>query len=120
MGNRLIFLYLVVCDGSRKSFFLIGLVRAAKRFQEIAPPYRPYPKPTQVVSESIPRRLREVSGRNSANCLRTFGRRRPHVKATFHGGHRPGGSDCLTKTQDSAKSASRRRIGSDACPVPEG
>ena len=49
MGNRLIFLYLVVCDGSRKSFFLIGLIRAAKRFQEIAPPYRPYPKPTQVV-----------------------------------------------------------------------
>ena len=48
MGNRLIFLYLEVCDGSRKSFFLIGLVRAAKRFQEIAPPYRPYPKPTQV------------------------------------------------------------------------
>ena len=49
MGNRLIFLYLVVCDGSEKSFFLIGLVRAANRFQEIAPPYRPYPKPTQVV-----------------------------------------------------------------------
>ena len=48
MGMRLIFRSLVVCDGSRKSFFLIGLVRAAKRFQEIAPPYRPYPKPTQV------------------------------------------------------------------------
>ena len=48
MGIRLIFLNLVVCDGSRKSFFLTGLVRAAKRFQEIAPPYRPYPKPTQV------------------------------------------------------------------------
>ena len=49
MGNRLIFLYLEVCDGSRKSFFLIGLIRAAKWSQEIAPPYRPYPKPTQVV-----------------------------------------------------------------------
>ena len=48
MGNGLIFPYLVVCDGSRKSFFLIGLMRAAKGFQEIAPPYRPYPKPTQV------------------------------------------------------------------------
>ena len=48
MGNRLIFLYLVVCDGSRKSSVLIGLVLAAKRFQEIASPYRPYPKPTQV------------------------------------------------------------------------
>jgi hypothetical protein len=48
MGNRLIFLYLVMCDGFRKSSVLIGLVLAAKRFQEIAPPYRPYPKPTQV------------------------------------------------------------------------
>ena len=49
MGTTLIFVGLVVCDGSCKLFFLIGLVRAAKRFQEIAPPYRPYPKPTQVV-----------------------------------------------------------------------
>ena len=48
MGNRLIFLYLVMCDGSRKLSVLIGLVLAAKRFQEIASPYRPYPKPTQV------------------------------------------------------------------------
>ena len=49
MGNRLIFLYLEVCDGLRKSFFLIGLVRAVKVSQEIASPLRPYPKPTQVV-----------------------------------------------------------------------
>ena len=49
MGNRLIFLYLVMCDGLRKSFLLIGLMGAAKQFQEIASPYRPYPKPTQVV-----------------------------------------------------------------------
>ena len=49
MGTTLIFVGLVVCDGSWKLFVLIGLVRAAKRFQEIAPPYRPYPKPTQVV-----------------------------------------------------------------------
>ena len=49
MGTTLIFVGLEVCDGSRKLFFLIGLVRAAERFQEIAPPYRPYPKPTQVV-----------------------------------------------------------------------
>ena len=59
MGNRLIFLYLVMCDGSRKSSVLIGLVLAAKRSQEIASPYRPYPKPTQVDWSSIPRRLRE-------------------------------------------------------------
>ena len=32
---------------------------------------------------------------------------------------RIGPSDCLPKTQDSAE-AVRRRIGSDACPVPEG
>ncbi len=49
MGMRLIFRSLVVCDGSRKLSVLIGLVPALKRFQEIAPPYRPYPKPTQVV-----------------------------------------------------------------------
>ena len=49
MGTTLIFVGLEMCDGSRKLFFLIGLVRAAKRFQEIASPYRPYPKPTQVV-----------------------------------------------------------------------
>ncbi|GAB5486429.1 MAG: hypothetical protein Pars93KO_28630 [Parasphingorhabdus sp.] len=42
------------------------------------------------------------------------------MKATFCRGHKLGGSDCLAKTQGSAKSASRRRIGSDACPVPEG
>ena len=39
--------------------------------------------------------------------------------ATMWEGHRLGGGDCLPKTQDSAKSV-RRRIGSDACPVPEG
>jgi hypothetical protein len=48
MGSRLIFLHLVVCDGSRKSSVLIGLVPAVKGSQETAPPYRPYPKPTQV------------------------------------------------------------------------
>ena len=37
MGMRLIFRSLVVCDGSRNLFFLIGLVRARKGFQEIAP-----------------------------------------------------------------------------------
>ena len=49
MGTTLIFVGLVVCDGSRVLSDLIGLVLASKRFQEIAPPYRPYPKPTQVV-----------------------------------------------------------------------
>jgi hypothetical protein len=49
MGNWLIFQYLVVCDGSLMLSGLNGLVQASTRFQEIAPPYRPYPKPTQVV-----------------------------------------------------------------------
>ena len=48
MGTTLIFVGLVVCDGWRNLFGLIGLVRAVKLSQEIAPPYRPYPKPTQV------------------------------------------------------------------------
>ena len=48
MGTTLIFVGLVVCDGWRNLFGLIGLVRAGKLSQEIAPPYTPYPKPTQV------------------------------------------------------------------------
>ena len=32
MGSRLIFLHLVVCDGSRESSVLIGLVPAVKEF----------------------------------------------------------------------------------------
>ena len=48
MVTRLIFRDPEVCDGLRKLFDLIGLDRAAKQFQEIAPPYGPYPKPTQV------------------------------------------------------------------------
>ena len=35
------------------------------------------------------------------------------------GSQKPGSGDCLTKTQDSAKGASRG-IGSDTCPVLEG
>jgi hypothetical protein len=48
MGIRLIFLNLGMCDGSLKLSGLIGLVPASTRFQEIASPYSPYPKPTQV------------------------------------------------------------------------
>ncbi len=48
MGTTLIFVDLVVCDGWRNLSVLIGLVLAGKLSQEIAPPYRPYPKPTQV------------------------------------------------------------------------
>ncbi len=45
MGTTLIFVGLVVCDGSPVVFFLNGLEGRSKRFQEIAPAYRPYPKP---------------------------------------------------------------------------
>ena len=37
--------------------------------------YRPYPKPTQVGGENIPRRSREPGLRNSAKSHRNFGRR---------------------------------------------
>ena len=69
----------------------------------------PYPKPTQVDEERILRRSSELSLRNSAKFLRNFGRRRPlfcegiyfwsRVRA-----QRNGPSDCLLKTQVSAKS----------------
>ena len=43
---------------------------------------------------------------------------RLYVVSVF-GSQKPGSGDCLTKTQDSAKGASRS-IGSDTCPVLEG
>src|SRR5512141_703717 len=84
----------------------------------------PYRKPTQVGEEKILRRLRELWSRNSAIYPRNFGRRgarngvgvRPR---SCPGSQINGGSDCLTKTQDSANTLSGC-IGSDACPVPEG
>ncbi len=48
MGTWLIFQGLRVCDGSGCSCALNGLGARADGFQEIAPAYRPYPKPTQV------------------------------------------------------------------------
>ena len=84
----------------------------------------PYRKPTQVGEEKILRRLRELSPRNSANCHRNFGRRWARARVgtcspSAVGSQRNGGCDCLPKTQDSANTSSGR-IGSDACPVPEG
>ncbi len=43
MGTTLIFVGLVVCDGWRNLFGLIGLVRAGKLSQEIAPPFKTVP-----------------------------------------------------------------------------
>jgi hypothetical protein len=64
MGTTLIIVGLEMSDGSNLLFALIGLGGRGCGFQEIASPYRPYPKPTQVGWLSILRRLREVCRRN--------------------------------------------------------
>ena len=84
----------------------------------------PYRKPTQVGEEKILRRLRELWSRNSAIYHRNLGRRWARIREgtcspSETGSQINGGSDCLTKTQDSANTSSGC-IGSDSCPVPEG
>jgi hypothetical protein len=104
-----------------------GLKCVIPCFQEnprVEPARCPYRKPTQVGEEKILRRLRELWLRNSAYCLRNFGRRRARTgvgtcSRSWLGSQIIGGSDCLPKTQDSANTSSGC-IGSDACPVPEG
>ena len=76
---------------------------------------RPYRRPTQVGRQSMPRRAGKPRSRNSAKQPRNLGRRGARESEP----QRPGPGDCLPKTQDSAEGESRR-IGSDACPVPEG
>ena len=46
-------------DGVARMSEIIGFRRHLSDVQEIAPAYRPYPKPTQVDELSILRRLRE-------------------------------------------------------------
>ena len=84
---------------------------------------RPYRKPTQVGEESILRRAREPTLRNSAICTRNFGIRVAPVTC----------KDLLLKGEGAAENrlkrlftkniglceAVRRRIGADACPMPE-
>ena len=60
----------------------------------------PYRKPTQVDEERILRPTGEGLLRNSAKCIRNFGRR----IASERRPQRIGSSDCLPKTQVSAKS----------------
>ena len=60
----------------------------------------PVPKPTQVGGERILRCAGKPSLRNSAKCPRNFGRR----GAIAIWPQKPGPSDCLPKTQVSAKS----------------
>ena len=59
----------------------------------------PYRKPTQVDEEKILRRTRETLLRNSAKLPRNFGRR----GATARWSQKRGPSNCLAKTQVSAK-----------------
>ena len=89
-----------------------GGPRKASRPPSLARPYR---RPTQVGRQSMPRRAGEPRSRNSAKWPRNFGRRGARESEP----QRKGPGDCLPKTQDSAEGESRR-IGSDACPVPEG
>ena len=60
----------------------------------------PYRKPTQVDEERILRPTGEGLLRNSAKCIRNFGRRIAYESRP----QRIGSSDCLPKTQVSAKS----------------
>ena len=67
------------------------------RYQDQRCPYR---KPTQVDEERILRRARELLLRNSAKLPRNFGKR----GAYYGRSQRIGPSNCLPKTQVSAKS----------------
>ena len=65
----------------------------------------PYRKPTQVGEMSILRRTEERALRNSAKCTRNFGRSVAFAPGQTGCGRlqRNGPSDCLPKTQVSAK-----------------
>jgi hypothetical protein len=59
MVTTLIFVGRMGVDGVYELYGLIGLIVLQVDVQEIAPSYRPYPKPTQVDELNILRRLRE-------------------------------------------------------------
>ena len=77
---------------------------------------RPYRRPTQVGRQSMPRRTGQPRPRNSAKQPRNFGRRGAPPKG---GAAETRPRRLFTKNTGLCKAA-RRRIGSDACPVPEG
>ena len=79
---------------------------------------RPYPKPTQVVGQSMPRRTSESWLRNSAKCPRNFGRRGARsVRAERAAETRE--KRLFTKNTGPCEVV-RRCIRTDACPVLEG
>lgn len=84
---------------------------------------RPYPKPTQVVGQSMPRRTSESWLRNSAKCPRNFGRRGARALKPRCGlGVRVAEARekrLFTKNTGPCE-AVRRCIRTDACPVLEG
>jgi hypothetical protein len=84
---------------------------------------RPYRKPTQVGEESILRRAREPTLRNSAISPRNFGRRGALLSCTPSRWKRERAAEnrfkrLFTKNIGLCE-AVRRRIGADACPMPE-
>ena len=85
---------------------------------------RPYPKPTQVVGQSMPRRTSESWLRNSAKCPRNFGRRGARTLTC------PCGVEGVRVAETRGKrlfikntgpcEVVRRCIRTDSCPVLEG
>lgn len=85
---------------------------------------RPYPKPTQVVGQSMPRRTSESWLRNSAKCPRNFGRRGALSVICPCGGERVGVAETRGKRlfikNTGPCEVVRRGIRTDSCPVLEG
>ncbi len=84
----------------------------------------PYRKPTQVGGVRNPRRLREPSSRNFANYCRNFGRRQARAPCRPSRSKRRRVAESrgwrLFSKNTALCQVVRRRIGCDACPVPEG
>ena len=60
MGSWSIFQHLWEVTDSETHAKALVVLCMGWEFQETAPTYRPYPKPTQVGGMNIPRRLREL------------------------------------------------------------
>ncbi len=113
---------LPITKGERESLARSGKTYTAQKSHPVVCRC-PYRKPTQVGEESILRRAREPTLRNSAISPCNFGRRGASLSCT----------DLLRKREGAAENrfkrlftkniglceAVRRRIGADACPMPE-
>lgn len=72
-------------------------------FQEIALPLTTVPQTDTGGQVEYTKALGRTVLKELGKMLRNFGRRRPCLWATIGRGHKPGGGDCLLKTQGSAK-----------------